>query len=207
MVQFQNISSGALPRARIRSEGGMHNQWSDRRKLRPRPSSQSQYQYGDSSTGRTLPVPPKIQTIISQAKPLTTPSSTPKTLAPGQEDGHKFGGALMWSGRASSLRRGRVERRSDQILQGRKFWSRWLLMLSPSTLFHFTLPVWFAACGGFAKRDNVKYFVRFVDKPRDWRHGALRHHHQRALRSCDGELLQWHLAAHRPQQAADSTAC
>lgn len=32
------------------------------------------------------------------------------------------------------------------------------------TLFHFTLPTWFAARGGFEKRRNVKYFVRFVDK-------------------------------------------
>lgn len=32
------------------------------------------------------------------------------------------------------------------------------------TLFHFTLPVWFAAKGGFEKRSNVKYFVRFAEK-------------------------------------------
>ncbi len=32
------------------------------------------------------------------------------------------------------------------------------------TLFHFTLPVWFAELGGFAKRRNVKYFVRFAEK-------------------------------------------
>lgn len=32
------------------------------------------------------------------------------------------------------------------------------------TLFHFTLPVWFAAKGGFEKRANVKYFVRFAEK-------------------------------------------
>lgn len=32
------------------------------------------------------------------------------------------------------------------------------------TLFHFTLPVWFVAQGGFEKRSNVKYFVRFADK-------------------------------------------
>lgn len=32
------------------------------------------------------------------------------------------------------------------------------------TLFHFTLPTWFAAQGGFEKRSNVKYFVRFADK-------------------------------------------
>lgn len=32
------------------------------------------------------------------------------------------------------------------------------------TLFHFTLPEWFAKKGGFARRSNVKYFVRFAEK-------------------------------------------
>ncbi|CAN5441511.1 glycoside hydrolase family 1 protein [soil metagenome] len=32
------------------------------------------------------------------------------------------------------------------------------------TLFHFTLPVWFAQMGGFEKRSNVKYFTRFAQK-------------------------------------------
>ena len=32
------------------------------------------------------------------------------------------------------------------------------------TLFHFSLPVWFAAKGGFEKRSNVKYFVRYAEK-------------------------------------------
>lgn len=32
------------------------------------------------------------------------------------------------------------------------------------TLFHFTLPVWFAALGGFEKRGNASYFVRFAEK-------------------------------------------
>lgn len=32
------------------------------------------------------------------------------------------------------------------------------------TLFHFTLPVWFAEKGGFEKRKNVKYFLRFAEK-------------------------------------------
>src|SRR5664279_675233 len=32
------------------------------------------------------------------------------------------------------------------------------------TLFHFTLPVWFTAKGGFEKRSNVKYFTRFTEK-------------------------------------------
>lgn len=32
------------------------------------------------------------------------------------------------------------------------------------TLFHFTLPTWFAKKGGFEHRANSKYFVRFADK-------------------------------------------
>lgn len=32
------------------------------------------------------------------------------------------------------------------------------------TLLHFTLPVWFTEKGGFEKRANVKYFLRYVDK-------------------------------------------
>jgi beta-glucosidase len=32
------------------------------------------------------------------------------------------------------------------------------------TLFHFTMPVWFAEKGGFTKRKNVRYFVRFAQK-------------------------------------------
>lgn len=32
------------------------------------------------------------------------------------------------------------------------------------TLFHFTLPVWFTEIGGFEKRANIKYFVRFAEK-------------------------------------------
>lgn len=32
------------------------------------------------------------------------------------------------------------------------------------TLFHFTLPLWFSARGGFEKKSNVTYFVRFAEK-------------------------------------------
>lgn len=32
------------------------------------------------------------------------------------------------------------------------------------TLFHFTIPMWFAKMGGFEKRANTKYFVRFAEK-------------------------------------------
>ena len=32
------------------------------------------------------------------------------------------------------------------------------------TLFHFTLPVWFTEKGGFEKRSNVQYFVRFAER-------------------------------------------
>lgn len=32
------------------------------------------------------------------------------------------------------------------------------------TLFHFTLPVWFAEKGGFEKKSNIKYFTRYAQK-------------------------------------------
>jgi len=32
------------------------------------------------------------------------------------------------------------------------------------TLFHYTLPVWFAEKGGFSKRSNVRYFTHFVER-------------------------------------------
>jgi len=32
------------------------------------------------------------------------------------------------------------------------------------TLFHFSLPDWFAKMGGFEKKSNIKYFVRFAEK-------------------------------------------
>lgn len=35
------------------------------------------------------------------------------------------------------------------------------------TLFHFTLPVWFAAKGGFKKRANIRYFTRYAEKVMD----------------------------------------
>jgi len=31
------------------------------------------------------------------------------------------------------------------------------------TLHHFTIPIWFAEIGGFEKKENVEYFIKFVD--------------------------------------------
>lgn len=43
------------------------------------------------------------------------------------------------------------------------------------TLFHFTLPVWFAQKGGFEKRANIKYFVRFAEKVMEELGGSVRY--------------------------------
>lgn len=32
------------------------------------------------------------------------------------------------------------------------------------TLWHWTMPVWFAQKGGFEKQENIKYFTRFCEK-------------------------------------------
>ena len=43
------------------------------------------------------------------------------------------------------------------------------------TLFHFTLPVWFAEKGGFEKRANIKLFVRFAEKIMQELGGSVRY--------------------------------
>ncbi len=51
-----------------------------------------------------------------------------------------------------------------------EFYKKYVLALKKQniepvvTLFHFTLPVWFAEKGGFEKRANVQYFTRFAEK-------------------------------------------
>lgn len=43
------------------------------------------------------------------------------------------------------------------------------------TLFHFTLPVWFTDRGGFEKRSNIMYFVRFATKIMEEVGGSIRY--------------------------------
>ncbi len=43
------------------------------------------------------------------------------------------------------------------------------------TLFHFTLPVWFTDRGGFEKRSNIMYFVRFATKIMEEIGGSIRY--------------------------------
>lgn len=43
------------------------------------------------------------------------------------------------------------------------------------TLFHFTLPIWFAEKGGFTKRGNVRYFVDFCSRILDELGGSVRY--------------------------------
>jgi beta-glucosidase len=43
------------------------------------------------------------------------------------------------------------------------------------TLFHFTLPVWFTDKGGFEKRSNIMYFVRFATKIMEEIGGSIRY--------------------------------
>ncbi len=54
------------------------------------------------------------------------------------------------------------------------------------TLFHRTLPTWFADMGGFAKRANVQYYVRFVEKVLDE----------------FGKDMKWIITIHEPEMYA-----
>lgn len=148
-------------------EGGMHNQWSEWEKAQAKTlAAQSQYQYGDL---------PNWPHIASAAK-------DPNNYISGKAANHaelyaqdfalaKKMGLTSWR---FSVEWSRIEPEEGAWnAEAIKYYKAYLAALADAglepvvTLFHFTLPVWFAAQGGFAKRDNVKYFVRFVDKLMD----------------------------------------
>ena len=145
----------------------MHNQWSEWEKAQAKTlAAQSQYQYGDL---------PNWPHIASAAK-------DPNNYISGKAANHaelytqdfalaKKMGLTSWR---FSVEWSRIEPEEGAWnAEAIKYYKAYLAALADAglepvvTLFHFTLPVWFAAQGGFAKRDNVKYFVRFVDKLMD----------------------------------------
>jgi beta-glucosidase len=64
------------------------------------------------------------------------------------------------------------------------------------TLFHFTLPLWFTAKGGFEKRRNVQYFVRFAD--RIVRELGIHVRYIITINEPEGYAYESYLAAHWP---------
>ena len=145
-------------------EGGNHNQWSvweleNARAL----AAQAQYQYGD----------------LVNWKDIEPEAKNPDNYVSGDASGH-FGRFKEDIGMAKKLNmnalRFSVEWSRVEPHEGGwdsaaiAHYKAYVAELRQAgiepivTLFHFTLPVWFAELGGFEKRSNVGYFTRFAEK-------------------------------------------
>lgn len=145
-------------------EGGTHNQWSiwelEHAKTK---AAQAHYQYGDleswSSTGAEAALPDNYVSA-GLADHYHRYEEDFDLLEKMNLNTYRF--SIEWS---------RVEPREGvwdaQEIEHYRTYLKALKKRSIEpvvTLFHFTLPVWFAQKGGFEKRRNVTYFIRYVEK-------------------------------------------
>ncbi len=145
-------------------EGGNYNQWTvwelENAKVK---SAQAEYQYGD------------FENWASIEKYAKQPNNYVSGLLTNHYENYaqdfKFLQKMNMNAYRFSIEWSRIEPRegvwsAKEIGHYRDYLdSLKSLDIEPIvTLFHFTLPVWFAEKGGFEKRSNVKYFTRFVKK-------------------------------------------
>ena len=143
-------------------EGSCHNQWTvweleNAKAL----AAQSSYQYDD------LPVWPKIKSLAK------APANYTSGRAAGGYNLFEQDCALARVMNLNALRIG-IEWSRVQPEEGAwdpeaiSHYRQQLVAMKQNgiepviTLFHYTLPVWFAAKGGFEKRANVRYFTEYV---------------------------------------------
>lgn len=145
-------------------EGGNHNQWSvweleNAKSL----AAQAEYQYGDLENW------PDIK---DQAK---RPENYVSGMAAGHYEHYVQDIALAKTMNMNSLRFSvewsRIEpQEGSWDVAAIDHYKRYVREMVDAgiepvlTLFHFTLPVWFAEAGGFEKRSNIRYFTRFAEK-------------------------------------------
>ncbi len=145
-------------------EGGNHNQWSvweleNARSL----GTQAEYQYGD----------------LENWKDIEKAAKNPENYVSGRAADHykqykndiAIAKKLNMNALRFSVEWSRIEPREGawdvEAIDHYKSYVQELTRqgIEPVlTLFHFTLPVWFAERGGFEKRSNVRYFLRFAEK-------------------------------------------
>lgn len=148
-------------------EGAQHNQWSvweleNARSL----AAQAPYQYGD----------------LANWNEIKTLAKLPANYVSGQAVRHKeyYAGDFDYAKQMNmnalrfSLEWSRLEPQEGAWdLEAVAYYKNYFAELKRQglepvvTLFHFTLPVWFAALGGFEKQSNIKYFLRFTEKVLD----------------------------------------
>lgn len=145
-------------------EGGTHNQWTVWELEHAKSlAAQAQYQYGDLENWATI----------------SAVAKNPDNYVSGKASDHfnlyKSDIALAKKMHMNALRFSvewsRIEPKEGNWDSGAiAHYKEYVAELEKSeiqpilTLFHFTLPVWFAELGGFEKKSNIRYFLRFVEK-------------------------------------------
>lgn len=145
-------------------EGNTHNQWSvweleNAKSL----ATQAEYHYADTR---------RWSTIAKQAK---SPANYISGAASGHYDRYEYDIAIAAKLNMNALRFSvewsRVEPEEGAWnAEAIEHYKTYVTTMKDRgiepilTLFHFTLPVWFAERGGFEHRKNIQYFVRFAEK-------------------------------------------
>lgn len=146
-------------------EGGNKNQWSvwefeNAKSL----AAQASYQYGDLASWRhvNMQATDPDNYISGKAVDHYRRYKEDFKIAAKELNMNSFRFSIEWS----RIEPNEGEWNQDEIEHYRAYISTMVDQgLEPvMTLFHFTLPVWFAEKGGFAKRSNVQYYLRFVEK-------------------------------------------
>lgn len=145
-------------------EGGNHNQWSvwelENARIR---AARARYEYGH------LPIWDEVE------KQASDPASYVSGMAADHFNRYEHDFALAKQLRLTAMRSGiewsRVEpeegKFDEVVLKHYQDYFKKMRaqgMTPIITLWHWTMPVWFAQKGGFEKRANVKYFTRYVEK-------------------------------------------
>lgn len=145
-------------------EGGNHNQWSvwelENAQIR---AAQARYEYGH------LPIWDEVE------KQASDPASYVSGMAADHFNRYEHDFALAKQLHLTAMRSGiewsRVEPEEGQFDESAlKHYQDYFMKMRAQgitpiiTLWHWTMPVWFAQKGGFEKRANVKHFTRYVEK-------------------------------------------
>ncbi|HEU0266673.1 MAG TPA: family 1 glycosylhydrolase [Candidatus Saccharimonadaceae bacterium] len=145
-------------------EGNTHNQWSEWEVENAASlAAQALYQFGDLDNWPAIKADAvKPNNYVSGAAVEHYERYVDDFVLARQLNCNAFRFSVEWSRiepREGAWDAAEIEHYKKYVLAMRK------AGLEPViTLFHFTLPVWFAEMGGFTKRTNVKFFVRFAEK-------------------------------------------
>lgn len=145
-------------------EGGLHNQWTiweleNAKSL----AAQAPYQYGDLASWDSVKHAAKSSTNYVSGKAVDHYRHYAEDISLLQTmnlTSYRF--SIEWSSiqpDQDTWNAGEVEHYRKLLLQLRERGIEPIV-----TLWHFTLPVWFAKMGGFERRSNVRFFVEYVDR-------------------------------------------